>query len=427
MLVGVLALFMLLLFIGPRLPDDLQAKYCVVNVHLPKGFGVSLNCDSPEFLRLAREPSALLEAQNTRQSRPGLIAVAAALRWALTPLNSLLTKVHIQASRSDIDPNRISGALANDVTAYLAYIIINIGIILAVFYCLLRTCEPWTVGVRGAPLVLTAGGMLLLANDCAKDFLWSPHNQLFILFVPVFAFHVTCRALFGALVNPRFAIGTGLAIGFGMTAYPLFAVACVSVSIGGVYFALTHASKSTLLRSVAGLLIVAVLTVLPWALWMLFVRLKTGAFYFHDASGQDAMLMAKAWREGIGALLSSLFLNVRTLLMFAWPQAIPTLSLGLFAAAAGMLGRRKAGFDRRFFLLSLAASLVSAIVAIFYAMVVLLPRIAFAITPPLTILAVAGALAVAQRDPTKQKAVVWGSGLIALAAATYTILKFPFS
>ena len=48
---------MFALLIGPRLPDDQQATQCVVNVHLPGPFGIGLNCDSPEFMRLAHEPS----------------------------------------------------------------------------------------------------------------------------------------------------------------------------------------------------------------------------------------------------------------------------------------------------------------------------------------------------------------------------------
>src|SRR5664280_1010913 len=106
---------MFALLIGPRLPDDQQATQCVVNVHLPGPFGIGLNCDSPEFMRLAHEPSALLEPFNTRQSRPGLIGAAATLAWALSPLTSLADKLGITASRPDIDPQRIANALAKDI------------------------------------------------------------------------------------------------------------------------------------------------------------------------------------------------------------------------------------------------------------------------------------------------------------------------
>jgi hypothetical protein len=71
-------------------------------------------------MRLAHEPSALLEPMNVRQSCPGLIAVAAALAWVLSPLTNLVDKLSIKVGSTDINPQRIANALANDKPAYLA-------------------------------------------------------------------------------------------------------------------------------------------------------------------------------------------------------------------------------------------------------------------------------------------------------------------
>ena len=46
--------------VGPRVPDDQQKRWCVVNVHITARLGVSLNCDAPEFMRVAAHPSALI-------------------------------------------------------------------------------------------------------------------------------------------------------------------------------------------------------------------------------------------------------------------------------------------------------------------------------------------------------------------------------
>jgi hypothetical protein len=79
----ILGLFALILglLIGPRIPDDLQRDNCVGNIHLARPFGIHLNCDAPEFLSLATHPDGLFKKDNYRQSRPGLILVAAMLAW----------------------------------------------------------------------------------------------------------------------------------------------------------------------------------------------------------------------------------------------------------------------------------------------------------------------------------------------------------
>jgi hypothetical protein len=79
-----LALLMGALLIGPRVADQDQQSSCVGNIALLGPFGFSLNCDSPQFMALARDPSALLEPKNARQARPGLILAAALIQAPLS-------------------------------------------------------------------------------------------------------------------------------------------------------------------------------------------------------------------------------------------------------------------------------------------------------------------------------------------------------
>ena len=51
--------------IGPRVPAERQLGACVTNINLPGPFGIGLNCDSPELMWLAREPSGLLTKNST--------------------------------------------------------------------------------------------------------------------------------------------------------------------------------------------------------------------------------------------------------------------------------------------------------------------------------------------------------------------------
>jgi hypothetical protein len=89
LLVCGLVVLMVGLLVGPRVPNDQQHAQCVTNLLFAGPFGISLNCDSMEFMRLARDPAALLEPQNRRQARPGLIFAAAALAVPLSPMKRL--------------------------------------------------------------------------------------------------------------------------------------------------------------------------------------------------------------------------------------------------------------------------------------------------------------------------------------------------
>src|SRR5689334_373069 len=132
-LVAAFGIFVAALLIGPRVPYERQAEFCVVNVTIGGPLGISLNCDSPEYLRLAREPSALLEPANMRQSRPGLVLAAAALAAPLAPLADLARRVGVSASRPDIAQARIDDSLAQDFPGFLAYALLNLGFMIACF------------------------------------------------------------------------------------------------------------------------------------------------------------------------------------------------------------------------------------------------------------------------------------------------------
>src|SRR5262249_13874721 len=154
-LVSAFAVFVAALLIGPRVPYERQAEFCVVNVKIGGPLGISLNCDSPEYLRLAREPSALLEPTNMRQSRPGLVLAA-----PLSPLGDLARRFGVSASRPDIAQGRIDDSLAKDFPGFLAYALLNAGFMLATFWLFQRAAD---VTAPDAPLgvIFVAVAMLL--------------------------------------------------------------------------------------------------------------------------------------------------------------------------------------------------------------------------------------------------------------------------
>src|SRR5262249_23472767 len=183
------------LLIGPRVPDKDAGYNCIGNVELPGPFGFGLNCDSPEFMWLARDPSRLLDERNSRQSRPGLVLLAALIQAPLAlivPPDGPPRQVY----QGLYDPERVARTFTQDRPAYLAYVLLNFAILLASFHVLWRAIErgrPARDGITATIVVAT--GLLLVANDVTKAFVWSPHTQVFNILAPVLAVYATQRSL----------------------------------------------------------------------------------------------------------------------------------------------------------------------------------------------------------------------------------------
>src|SRR5258705_8453949 len=136
------ALLSLGLLIGPRVPDADAGANCIGNVELPGPFGFALNCDSPEFLWLARDPSGLLFHVNFRQSRPRMILLAALVQ---APLSLLLPAdgPPTPVDQGLYDPIAVARSFTRDRPASFAYLLLNFGILLASFQALRLTIQRW--------------------------------------------------------------------------------------------------------------------------------------------------------------------------------------------------------------------------------------------------------------------------------------------
>ena len=421
LLMTALAILMVGLLVGPRVPDKHQAALCVVNVHIRGPFGIALNCDSPEFMRLARQPSALLEPQNTRQSRPGLIFSAAALALPFSPLSDLAQKAGVRANRADIESSRIENALAKDFPGYAAYISLNVVILLLSFYVFqLIFWRPASDAIT--TVILVSICFLLAANDVAKAFIWSPHTQMFNIFLPVFAVWASIRASNGALLDRRFALVTGIITGLGATAYPLFVIVVPCVFIGGVVAMFHHWSPATL--SIFGLNVVmlAALTMLPEGLWYFFVRSQIGSFYQHEMARGQVVWIATAWEHGLRFLLATWLQNFASLLRLAAAQAAPLAALLVLIAASAMLTWSTVSRDlRRQLPILLCGVLVSLVIGAFYSSTGLIVwRLAYALLPPLIIAAAAAVLGITASLAAGQRK------MVACACVAITLLHSIF-
>ena len=429
-----LGLVMLGLLIGPRVADKDQVEHCVVNVDLPGPFGLSLNCDSPEFMRLANNPSALLESNNTRTSRPAMILAASGIAATVAPLVPKPATIASAAARKDIDPARVASAMATMGAAYAAYLILNLLILSGAFLIMRQIMiEGAVAGVRsdhvpqsGLSHAVTGFGLLLISNDVVKAFVWSPHTQMFNILAPILCIWILWMSWNDRLVGRWQAFPFALGIGFGVAAYATFSIGLICMLAPWLVRQWMRGFPAGLPRPALHAAALAGIALLPSVTWYLFVKITTGAFYVHEAKFNQVIWIADAWRDGPLTFLSAWLGNVLDLTMMALPQL-----LSIAAASAWtiiMLRRSEQPILPTFKAAGpvlVFCGVVAALFLAFYATVGFIrPRLAFGVIPPFVV--AAGILAlVAMRSVPARDSRTLGAGYAAIGsiAAAVTVVK----
>ena len=420
-----LAFLMTGFLIGPRLPAEYQKAACIGNVDLPGPFGFELNCDSPEFMWLAREPSGLLSKNSPRQARPGLIIAAAILQmpFSLVVAYGGPPQPIGQGTR---DTAGIIKSFENNLPTYLAYILLNICILLASFFVLRRMMEReydgQPIDFAGA-LIIISSGWLLVANDVTKAFVWSPNTQMFNILVPVLSLYVTLRLLRGGLFDRPFVLGIGIVVGLGMTAYPFFAIVTVCAIPPAIFAMVTERTHRG--RAATHLAALLVLSVVPSLLWYAFVRATTGSFFQYEMAQGEIVWMGEAWAKGFGPFLDKWFGNLWGLLGFAAPQAIPLAVVVAWLSIFALRHRAALRGADQGWLITAAGLYVSIAALGFYTCVGwIVDRLAYPPIPPLIAAAGAMALVLNRKLPaTQRRELAAGFLIIALAQMAFVIVK----
>ena len=281
---------------------------CLFDYPLQDDFRFFLNCDSPEFLALAEDPSIVFE-HTIRQSRP--------LSFVLPYLVSQPLKLLPAFSSIPVNPPH--------QTSFLAYILVNLAALLVALLCFTWTLEAGT-GLRGGPELLFAL-VMLSANDITKLFMWTPHVQIYNLTVPCLAMWVCFRAIRrGAALPPGQATIIGLALGLCFMAYGGFAVPVIGLALIQVL----------MYRRLVPAVILAVTSLLPSLLWIAFVIVHSGAFYSHEVQEyREFVWMGDCVRSGFKACVPLATKNLLTFLN----TAAPILMIPALGVCVGRLAR----------------------------------------------------------------------------------------
>jgi hypothetical protein len=355
----------------PRLPPESRDVYCGSLIDVRGPVRVFLNCDSDEFLLLAKNPALVLTPEHrTRQSRP----LYGAIGWAFAAPFRVLGV----SGRS----GRLSGQYLPE---YVGFIVLNWVLLIASVVLFKRLLGADSF-FETRMLVPSA---VLLVNEVTKAFFWTPHLQVFNIFIPVASLYLFWW------MQPRLRTLTwgqvtaiGLLLGLGNLAYGAFAMtaagAVLCILLGDGVGALRTQPGPRALRTT--LLAAAFLT--PLAAWMAFAKARTGTFYSHEiVVYRQFVWLADSASRGEFALFADLVQKLtdylKTLATVALFPVLALAAVGLMTiVAAGRLSLRdEEGHTDRAILWYLLANIPFFALMGFYR-----TRLSWTIVPPLLLL-----------------------------------------
>ncbi|HEU4881447.1 MAG TPA: hypothetical protein VFT45_04350 [Longimicrobium sp.] len=420
LLVAALVAAATLPFLASPHPGRRAAAYCLNPVNLGGRLHVDLNCDSHVFLVLAEDPRRVLTpGSGAWQSRP----LYAALGWALAmPYRAAgLEAVGARLPSRAYAPGRGGAPPGRLLPWYAGFITLN-ALLLAASLMLFRRM----VGARSyrdPAIVLPVA--VLLANEVTRAFFWTPHLQLFNVFVPVLSLWLFCRLQprLGTLGMAR-AAGMGAALGVCALAYGAFAVPAAGAAL------LLLAGGPPLGRRVARAAALLAAFALPLLAWTAYVVWRTGSFHAPEvARYRQFVWMADAAARGPGAFAGELAANLGEYVgMVGRAAAFPALMVASLALAMHVRGGiRAAGEHERRVGVAVAVYLLASL-PFFGLMGFYATRLAWTVVPALLAVMALETAALRDRMGTRRWMATAAAVVLALAHTAFWVMRTgPFS
>ena len=348
-----------LMLTGPPLPTDVDT--CLFEKPIGKGFRHFLNCDSPEFLILANDPAEVLD-RPVRQSRPLSFGLAHLISRPLYWVPRLVK----------------FGPYRPHAPEFAAYLLINLALMVTALVMLTRIIEQVS-GVRAGTellLVFVAVG----ANDVTKMFFWTPHVQIYNLFLGCLTAFLAFRLIERHQPpGARYVIGLALAIGIGVLVYGAFLIPLMCVTL--ILLAWWR-------RPLVAWLF-AIVALLPYAAWAVMLRAMTGRYYSHEVAAfrqfvwiaDCAKLSMEHCLPVVGTNLQQFFNAASAVLI------VPLLLLGGCRIASYVWPVASRGSRDRLRAIGVATAITFAVTAVFLAaMGFYRQRLAWLLVPPLLVM-----------------------------------------
>lgn len=358
-----LLVYLIALLVGPRQPDDIERKRCQINIYLKKPFGVTIDCDAPDFLETASDLKKLLHPEAVRQSRPGFIFLAKYVSDIVRPLTNVLVKQINPVSPTTRTQEFQQKGLTEFPAPFLSYAILNF-----IFLCMAFVLAKQVV-TTGQIAFAAASCLLLLAfNDVIKVFFYSPHTQIFNIFLPVLLVW-TSHKIYNEnfFEKPQMYLLMVLS-GYGLACYGTFLLLpIVAVATEVIRRKLENNKLSLTMNDIKRVTGFAILFCAPMLLWSAYVISINGKIFFYEAEvcGQFSWIKTIYSERGIIALFTQWVTNFYTALSYGFKFIPITLILG--AVSLGFLKKYKLSISLKLCKLAILCGCISFLYTVFFA------------------------------------------------------------
>lgn len=358
--------------------------------------GFVLNWDSPDFLRLARHPTQLFVAGESRQSRP-LYVLATSAVHAVAALALPGKPKHIA-----LDPAYVACVVVNFMTLWASVV---------AFQWLCAGCA-WPLGVW-------LGAVLLVVNDVVKVFFWTPHTQMFNALVPVTMMCLCRWAMTTAELRTTTLAVLGFCAGLLLLAYGSFGLAPFILLLALLF------RRPFDWRDFLRVIPFGAAFVVPLLGWLALVNALTGEFYSHEfGKHRQFIWIVDFWRQGrlddLAPFVVSLFARVTAQAMW-----FPLALAGLAYLASVRTGVTTADIPPGHRAVVRAAILTLVCLVPFFAFLgAYSSRLSWNFVPPTLVLAVVLASVSRERvAPTTQRRWDIAAVLLVLGWSVYEVVK----
>lgn len=261
-------------------PENSPYEYDYKFIKLNKHMGIIASLDAFDFIGAAIKPSYLLEPSYFRQSRPLYVLIGSALGYSvfygtypLHPLFNKILKKSVSLKNNDVEKEK--GILY--FCFYAGYVLFNILILLTSLYLFEKILKSfnytWPNG-QGLYLLML---FLLTANGETKYFLFTPHQQLFSILIPLLSIYISLT--FNKLAK-KFALLTFITFLSGIALLVYGNCLLLFGTIGFMYLYTELKKESSVLKKIAPDLIKLTLAfALPTIIWMAVLSLNHVTFY----------------------------------------------------------------------------------------------------------------------------------------------------
>ena len=281
--------YLLLLLIGPRVPDNLQEEYCVRNFEINSYLGHSMNCDSADWMLNASDPSRLLDEESIRQPRPGLITTVHIVTYPLDFLFKTFgffddypktTLINQNNDQSEIIYEKFHPRLI-----YLSYALVNFFIIILILKLAFEIFNISIFHTRDYEHITAWLLIFLVFNNITNQFFWSPSTKLLNLLCGVFTIKYIIRIL-EEKINHKELLMIFLVLGVSLLFYGVFIVSYSCL----LFFYFFKNYKDDLLRSFSYVSIFSVIFISPFLIWYEYIQSINSDFYFQVFREHDSVI-----------------------------------------------------------------------------------------------------------------------------------------